>query len=152
MTHSTVAKYQGIAQLILADGFTPYPNEPNLRTKKHLLIGSVDKAFSGKQAANLSTVLIRQLKELNEVTAGNTPKHLAERFVVSRQYIGAEELEQLRTTNVENLECPENTYLAEGWYYYISIVKPILANPVAENLGMQIPNDEEPNNGEYDYG
>ena len=151
--HST-ANYNDIVNIMMTGEFKIYDGERIPRYPKILLLEAPTKESLLQQAKGISNAIRRQLKPLNDSLSYKVPKNKVRKYIGCKVYLTAEESEKL--SNETQL------FGFAGWYYWVQ------ENPSNEEfIAMQlnsdstfdftevnplIPNEEEPNNGEVDYG
>lgn len=151
--HST-ANYNDIVNIMMTGEFKIYDGERIPRYPKILLLEAPTKESLLQQAKGISNAIRRQLKPLNDSLSYKVPKNKVRKYIGCKVYLTAEESEKL--SNETQL------FGFAGWYYWVQ------ENPSNEEfIAMQlnsdstfdftevnplIPNEEEPNNGEADYG
>jgi putative transposon-encoded protein len=150
MRHSTAAKYSDLLNIMMVGEFKIYDGERIPRYPKILLLEAPNKESLLQQAKSITNAIRRQLKPFNDSLAYKVPKNKVRKYIGCKVYLTAEESEKL--SNETQL------FGFAGWYYWVQ------ENPSNEEfIAMQesatkvetfpeIPNEEEPNNGVFDYG
>ena len=154
MRHSTAAKYTDILNIMMVGEFKIYDGERIPRYPKILLLDALTKESLKNQAESISNAIRRQLKPLNDSLSYKVPKNKVRKYIGCKVYLTAEESEKL--SNETQL------FGIAGWYYWVQ-ENPSNEEFIAMRLDTDstfdftevnplIPNEEEPNNGEFDYG
>ena len=148
--HST-ANYNDIVNIMMTGEFKIYDGERIPRYPKILLLEAPTKESLLQQAKGISNAIRRQLKPLNDSLSYKVPKNKVRKYIGCKVYLTAEESEKL--SNETQL------FGLAGWYYWIQenpsneefIAMQEVATTKVETLPI-IPNEEESNNGVFDYG